>query len=198
MTLGLGSDGVPALVQLRTPPPALMGLPNLPVSLTGYSYVIMKLGPLAFTRKGLSVASTVACLTFTVSCFLHFCLYYLFTVVLGHLAKTMLWKLSETSSIFYASNFWEFGTFLWKVFQSASLCLTTTTPEQLAFALRWFMLPLRYIGVSVSEIVLTLLLSLRFINLVFDEVRRVRGLTYIQMCEFDKHSFDLSLFYKYK
>ncbi|KAK7303221.1 hypothetical protein RJT34_14123 [Clitoria ternatea] len=124
ITLGLGSDGVPALVQLRTPPPAMMGLPSLPVSLTGYSYEIMKLGPLTFTRKGLSVASTVACLTFT-------------------------------------------------VFQSASLCLTTTTPEQLAFALRWFMLPLRYLGVSVSEIVLTLLLSLRFISLVFDEVRNI-------------------------
>ncbi|QCD77069.1 protein ABCI12, chloroplastic [Vigna unguiculata] len=124
ITLGLGSDGVPALVQLRTPPPAMMGLPHLPVSLTGYAYTITKLGPLTFTRKGLSVASTVACLTFT-------------------------------------------------VFQSASLCLTTTTPEQLAFALRWFMLPLRYIGVSVSEIVLTLLLSLRFISLVFDEVRNI-------------------------
>ncbi|KAH1217658.1 hypothetical protein AAZX31_13G192700 [Glycine max] len=121
---GLGSDGVPAIVQLRTPPPAMMGLPNLPVSLTGYAYTIMKLGPLTFTRKGLSVASTVACLTFT-------------------------------------------------VFQSASPCLTATSPEQLAFALRWFMLPLKYIGVSVSEIVLTLLLSLRFISLVFDEVRNI-------------------------
>ncbi|KAI5447347.1 variant 2, partial [Lathyrus oleraceus] len=124
ITTGLGSDGVPALVQPRTPPLAVTGIPNLPVSLTGYSYVISKLGPLTFTRKGLSVGSTVACLTFT-------------------------------------------------VFQSASLCLTTTTPEQLASALRWFMLPLRYIGVSVSEIVLTLLLSLRFISLVFDEVRNI-------------------------
>nr|ACU15264.1 unknown [Glycine max] len=52
ITSGLGSDGVPALVQLRTPPPAMMGLPNLPVSLTGYAYTIMKLGPLTFTRKG--------------------------------------------------------------------------------------------------------------------------------------------------
>ncbi|KAF1895505.1 hypothetical protein Lal_00044156 [Lupinus albus] len=121
---GLGADGVPSLVQLRTPPPALTGLPNLPVSLSGYSYVIAKLGPLTFTRKGLSVASTAACLTFT-------------------------------------------------VFQSASLCLTTTTPEQLASALRWFLLPMRYIGVSVSEVVLTLLLSLRFISLVFDEVRNI-------------------------
>lgn len=92
ITLGLGSDGVPALVQTRTPPPAVTGLPNLPVSLTGYSYVITKLGPLTFTRKGLSVGSTVACLTFTVSCFLHLCLYFLFTkvVFLSHLAKIML------------------------------------------------------------------------------------------------------------
>ncbi|XP_050229776.1 protein ABCI12, chloroplastic [Mercurialis annua] len=122
--LGFGSDSAPALIQSRTPPPAMMGLPSLPASLGGYSYLIMKLGPLKFTRKGLSVASTAACLTFT-------------------------------------------------VFQSASLCLATTTPEQLAFSLRWFMLPLRYIGVPVPEIILTLLLSLRFINLVFDEVRNV-------------------------
>uniref|UniRef100_A0A2P2MPV7 Cobalt ion transporter n=1 Tax=Rhizophora mucronata TaxID=61149 RepID=A0A2P2MPV7_RHIMU len=65
--LGLGSDGAPPLVQLRTPPPAMMGLPKLPVSLGGYSYLIMKLGPLQFTRKGLSVASTAASLTFIVS-----------------------------------------------------------------------------------------------------------------------------------
>ncbi|KAF4358871.1 hypothetical protein F8388_013675 [Cannabis sativa] len=118
--LGLGSDGVPSLVQSRTPPSSVTGLPNLPSSLVGYSYSIMKLGPLDFTRKGLSIASTAACLTFT-------------------------------------------------VFQSASLCLTTTTPEQLAFALRWFMFPLTHIGVPVAEITLTLMLSLRFINLVFDE-----------------------------
>lgn len=56
-----------------------------------------------------------------------------------------------------------------KIFQSASLCLTTTTPEQLASALWWFMHPLSLFGVSVDEVILTLLLSLRFINLVFDE-----------------------------
>lgn len=33
------------------------------------------------------------------------------------------------------------------------------------------MLPLRHIGVPVAEMILTLMLSLRFINLVFDEVR---------------------------
>jgi len=66
ITLGLGSDGVPALVQSRTPPPAVTRLPNLPISLTGYSYVISNLGPLTFTRKGLFVGSSIACLTFTV------------------------------------------------------------------------------------------------------------------------------------
>ncbi|KAG8068828.1 hypothetical protein GUJ93_ZPchr0005g15076 [Zizania palustris] len=120
--LGFGSDGAPSLVQTRTPPPSVLGLPNIPSSSNGYSYTIMKLGPLQFTRKGLSVASTSACLSFA-------------------------------------------------IFQSASLCLTTTTPEQLASALWWFMVPLKHIGVPVPEIILTLLLSLRFINLVFDEVR---------------------------
>nr|DAD33545.1 TPA_asm: hypothetical protein HUJ06_012396 [Nelumbo nucifera] len=122
LMLGFGSDGVPPLVQLRTPPAAMVGLPDIPMSLGGYSYLVMKLGPLQLTRKGLSVASTSACLTFT-------------------------------------------------IFQSASLCLTTTTPEQLASAFGWFMHPLACIGAPVAEIILTLLLSLRFVNLVFDEVR---------------------------
>ncbi|KAK2982261.1 hypothetical protein RJ640_016391 [Escallonia rubra] len=54
--LGLEADGVPPAVQSRTPPPSLMGLPNLPASLEG---------PLQLTRKGLSVATTSASLTFT-------------------------------------------------------------------------------------------------------------------------------------
>ncbi|KAG2294298.1 hypothetical protein Bca4012_004615 [Brassica carinata] len=124
ITLGLGSDGAPPMLQSRTPPSSLTGLPDLPMSLTGYSYMLLKLGPLQFTRKGLSVGSTAACLTFI-------------------------------------------------IFQSASICLATTTPEQLALAMRWFLFPLTYIGVPVGEIILTLLLSLRFINLVFDEVRSV-------------------------
>ncbi|GFZ21874.1 hypothetical protein Acr_29g0010360 [Actinidia rufa] len=63
--LGLGTDGAPPVVELRSPPPSVTGLQNFPASLEGYSYLIMKLGPLQFTRKGLSVASMSACLTFT-------------------------------------------------------------------------------------------------------------------------------------
>nr|GEV29828.1 RNA-directed DNA polymerase, eukaryota, reverse transcriptase zinc-binding domain protein [Tanacetum cinerariifolium] len=102
----------------------LMGLPSIPPSYDGYSYLLFKLGLFQLIRKGLSVASTSTCLTFT-------------------------------------------------VFQSERLCLTTTTPEQLTFGLKWFMKPLKYISVSVDEVILTFLLSLRFINLVFDEVRIV-------------------------
>ncbi|KAF3782074.1 ABCI12 protein [Nymphaea thermarum] len=129
LMLALGSDGVPPLVQSRSPPASVTGLPSLPMSLDGYSYSIIKLGPLQLTRKGLSVATTAACLSFTV------------------------------------------GISLIMVFQSASLCLATTMPEQLASAFRWFMMPLECVGVPVSEMILTLLLSLRFINIVFDEVR---------------------------
>ncbi|KAL7081011.1 hypothetical protein ACP275_14G013300 [Erythranthe tilingii] len=122
--LGLSTDSAPSLLSSRSPPSSVTLLPNLPSSFEGYKYVIMKFGPLQLTRKGLSAATTAACLTFT-------------------------------------------------IFQSASLCLTTTTPEQLAFALQWYILPLAKFGVPVSEVILTLLLSLRFISLVFDEVRNV-------------------------
>ncbi|AQK93094.1 Protein ABCI12, chloroplastic [Zea mays] len=100
--LGFGADGAPSLVQMRTPPPSVLGIPNIPCSTSGYSYTILKLGPLQFTRKGLSLASTSASLSFA-------------------------------------------------IFQSASLCLTTTTPEQLASALWWFMSPLKHIGSQLSS-----------------------------------------------
>ncbi|KAL3680519.1 hypothetical protein R1sor_023475 [Riccia sorocarpa] len=110
--------------QPRTLPASLEGLPEILPSLSGYSYVVMKLGPLLLTSKGLSLASATSCLSFT-------------------------------------------------VLQSATLCLTTTTPEQLAAGLRWYLSPLSRWGAPVGESILTLLLSLRFIGLVFDEVRNI-------------------------
>lgn len=65
--LGLSTDSAPSLISSRAPPPSMMGLPSFPASLEGYKYVILKLGPLQLTRKGLSTATTSACLTFTVS-----------------------------------------------------------------------------------------------------------------------------------
>ena len=70
---GLSADGALPSLSSRTPSPSLVGLPNIPSSFRGYNYIIFKLGPLQMTRKGLSVASTSACLTFTVSFFSIIC-----------------------------------------------------------------------------------------------------------------------------
>lgn len=50
------------------------------------------------------------------------------------------------------------------------MCLATTTPEATAGALLWLLAPLRPLGLAVDSAVLTLLLSLRFMGIVFDEV----------------------------
>ena len=71
--------------------------------------------------------------------------------------------------------------------QSASLCLTTTPPEELAGALRALLAPARLLGAPVADIGLTLLLSLRFMALVFDEARNLalglaaRGVAWAQL-----------------
>lgn len=68
--------------------------------------------------------------------------------------------------------------------QSASLCLVTTPPEELAVSVQWFLTPLKFVGVPVREIGFTLLMSLRFLSVVFEEVRNlalgiaVRGLNW--------------------
>lgn len=50
--------------------------------------------------------------------------------------------------------------------QSASLCLACTPPERMAAALSTILSPLRLVGFPTDELVLTLLLALRFIAMV--------------------------------
>lgn len=57
--------------------------------------------------------------------------------------------------------------------QSASLVLVTTTAEEMAAAIRVWIQPLRLLGVNTKEVSLALLLSLRFMSLVFEEVRNL-------------------------
>jgi energy-coupling factor transporter transmembrane protein EcfT len=57
--------------------------------------------------------------------------------------------------------------------QSASLCLVTTPAEAMASALAWFLQPLRLLGINTKEVHLTLLLSLRFMGIMFEEVRNL-------------------------
>ncbi|GAX78117.1 hypothetical protein CEUSTIGMA_g5559.t1 [Chlamydomonas eustigma] len=65
------------------------------------------------------------------------------------------------------------GALTFTALQSASLCLVTTPGEEMAEGLRWWLSPLKSLGVPVQEIALTLLLSLRFMSLVFEEVRNL-------------------------
>lgn len=57
--------------------------------------------------------------------------------------------------------------------QSASLCLVTTPGEEMAVALQRWLAPLRLLRVPTQKIGVTLLLSLRFMSLVFEEVRNL-------------------------
>ena len=50
--------------------------------------------------------------------------------------------------------------------QVTALFLVTTPPEEMALAFRWFLAPLRLLGVPVQKLTMTLLLSLRFVSLV--------------------------------
>ena len=55
--------------------------------------------------------------------------------------------------------------------QSASLCLVTTPGEEMAMGLGRWLAPLRLLRVPTQRVAFTLLLSLRFMSLVFEEVR---------------------------
>ena len=123
----IGSDGVPLLTQPREPAAALEGLENVEgiALLTSYKYAILNFGPIHVTRRGVTVATNAACVTFT-------------------------------------------------ALQSAHMALCTTTPESLAFAMRWYLTPLKKVfKVETDEIVFTLLLALRFTSIVFEETRNL-------------------------
>lgn len=120
----LGADSIMPVIQIREPPAAEEGLHALPELEQVYHYVLLHLGPLQVTRKGVNLAVSSSCLTFT-------------------------------------------------VLQSAHLIMCTTTPEAMASGMRWYLRPLRLFRAPVDEIIFTLLLSLRFTSIVFEEIRNI-------------------------
>jgi len=65
------------------------------------------------------------------------------------------------------------STLLFTVIYSSTLFLLTTAPEEITEGIESMMRPLRRFGVPVTEIALTLTLSLRFIPLVLEEVQNL-------------------------
>lgn len=65
------------------------------------------------------------------------------------------------------------ATLLFTLIHSANLLLLTTTPEELVWAIGWFLRPLGALGWPVDRIGFTLLLSLRFLPLVQEELQNL-------------------------
>ncbi|MDY7012771.1 MAG: CbiQ family ECF transporter T component [Cyanobacteriota bacterium] len=65
------------------------------------------------------------------------------------------------------------STIIFTLIYSSSLYLLTTAPEEITAAIEYFLQPLQRFKVPVTEIVLTLTLSLRFIPLVLEEVQNL-------------------------
>jgi energy-coupling factor transport system permease protein len=65
------------------------------------------------------------------------------------------------------------STLIFTLIYSTNLYLLTTAPEEIASALEDVMAPLRRLGVPVTEIALTLTLSLRYIPLVLEETQNL-------------------------
>lgn len=65
------------------------------------------------------------------------------------------------------------STVLFTLIYSTNLYLLTTAPEEITAGLESLMLPLRWLKLPVTEIALTLTLSLRFIPLVLEEVQNL-------------------------
>ena len=65
------------------------------------------------------------------------------------------------------------STLIFSVVQSVNLMLLTTAPDDLIWALRWFLSPFCLIGIPVDRISFQLLLSLRFLPLVQEELQNL-------------------------
>jgi energy-coupling factor transport system permease protein len=65
------------------------------------------------------------------------------------------------------------GTLIFTLIYSSNLYLMTTAPEEITAGMDDLLSPLRRLNVPVTEIVLTLTLSLRFIPLVLEEVQNL-------------------------
>jgi len=65
------------------------------------------------------------------------------------------------------------SSLVFTVIHSVNIILITTSPEDLIWALRWFISPLGFLGLPIERICFQLLLSLRFLPLVQEELQNL-------------------------
>lgn len=81
------------------------------------------------------------------------------------------------------------STLIFTLVYSTTIYLLTTAPEEIATGLEDLMQPLRRYGVPVTEVVLTLTLSLRFIPLVLEEIQNLVRSVYTRAINWQKLGF---------
>ena len=85
------------------------------------------------------------------------------------------------------------SSLIFTVIQSVNLMLLSTPPEDLIWALRWFLGPLSLLGLPIDRISFQLLLSLRFLPLVQEELQNLLRSIASRSVDFKKIGFKASI-----
>ena len=85
------------------------------------------------------------------------------------------------------------STLIFTVIQSVNLMLITTPPEDLVWAIRWFFAPLTLLGFPMEKLSFQLLLALRFLPLVQEELQNLFRSIGVRAIEFRKLGLKSSL-----
>ena len=85
------------------------------------------------------------------------------------------------------------STFIFTVIHSVNLMLITTPPEDLVWAIKWFFSPLALLGVPMEKLSFQLLLALRFLPLVQEELQNLFRSVGVRAIEFRKLGLKSSL-----
>ena len=78
------------------------------------------------------------------------------------------------------------STLIFTVIHSVNLMLITTPPEDLVWAIRWFFTPLKFCGLPLEKFSLQLLLALRFLPLVQEELQNLFRSIGVRAIDFKK------------
>ena len=85
------------------------------------------------------------------------------------------------------------STLIFTVIHSVNLMLITTPPEDLVWAIKWFFKPLNSIGLPMEKLSFQLLLALRFLPLVQEELQNLFRSIGVRAIDFRKLGFKSSL-----
>ena len=107
------------------------------------------------------------------------------------------WELLRLGPVAVSRRSAELGlngaTLLFTLVHSANLLLLTTPPEELVWAISWLLLPLARLGWPVERLGFTLLLALRFLPLVQEELQNLLRSLAIRAVSFKRLGWKASL-----